>query len=452
MAGSVETTVNRRFRDRSEAGRVLAPDLRGYAGRDDVVVLALPRGGVPVGYEIAKTLDAPLDVFVARKLGVPGYPELAMGAIASGGAVILDQELVQALGIGEEAIRQVVAQEARELQRREVAYRDSRPPPDLKGKTVILVDDGLATGATMRAAALAVRRHEPAQVVVAVPVAAGKTCDEFRKDVDDVVCAQTPEPFYAVGMWYEDFSQTSDEEVRELLARAAGEEESAVDGGETTRVTIPVGDVSLEGDLVLPEGARGVVVFAHGSGSGRRSPRNRRVASALNEAGVGTLLVDLLTEREEEVDAATGHLRFDIELLARRLIGIIDWRRENQDRGLSIGLFGASTGAAAALVAAAARPDEVAAVVSRGGRPDLALGALPLVRAPTLLIVGGADQPVIEWNREALEVLPGEKRLEIVPGATHLFEEPGALDEVARLAAEWFARHLGREAPDAGGR
>lgn len=211
----------------------------------------------------------------------------------------------------------------------------------------------------------------------------------------------------------------------------------------TTAVAIPVGDVVLEGDLVLPEHARGIVVFAHGSGSGRHSPRNQQVAAALNEAAVGSLLVDLLTAREDKVDRSTGKLRFDIELLARRVIGIVDWLRKHPETAeLPIGLFGASTGAAAALVTAAVWPDDIAAVVSRGGRPDLALGVLSHVRAPTLLIVGGADTTVLELNRRALETLQTEKRLEIVPGATHLFEEPGAMDEVARLAADWFARHL----------
>jgi putative phosphoribosyl transferase len=211
-----------RFRNRTAAGRALARELERYAGRDDVVVLALPRGGVPVGYEVAKALGAPLDVFVVRKLGAPGHEELAVGAIASGGLIILDQNLVRRLGIPERALRRVIAEEARELERRERAYRGERERPTLEGKTVILVDDGLATGATMRAAALAVRKLKPARVVVAVPVAAAETCDEFRDDVDEIVCAVTPEPFYAVGVWYEDFSQTSDDEVRELLARAAG--------------------------------------------------------------------------------------------------------------------------------------------------------------------------------------------------------------------------------------
>lgn len=180
-----------------------------------------------MGYEIAKALGAPLDVFVARKLGVPGYPELAMGAIASGGRAVLDQALVQRLGISEDAIRQVIAQESRELERREAAYREGRPPLELSGKTVILVDDGLATGATMRAAARAVKEHRPERVIVAVPVAAAQTCDELRGDVDEIICAVTPEPFYAVGLWYENFDQTTDEEVRELLASAAGREQGS---------------------------------------------------------------------------------------------------------------------------------------------------------------------------------------------------------------------------------
>jgi predicted phosphoribosyltransferase len=214
----------KRFRDRAEAGRLLAQRLRGYAGRDDVVVLALPRGGVPVAFEVAKELDVPLGVFVVRKLGVPGYEELAMGAIASGGVIVLDQGLVQRLGIGKEQLEQAVAEQMRELQRREEAYDGRRSPQQLDGKTVILIDDGLATGSTMRAAALAVRELNPARVVIAVPVAAAETCNEFRDVVDEVVCEATPRPFHAVGLWYEDFSQTSDDEVRELLEQAEARE------------------------------------------------------------------------------------------------------------------------------------------------------------------------------------------------------------------------------------
>lgn len=213
--------------------------------------------------------------------------------------------------------------------------------------------------------------------------------------------------------------------------------------GEERLVRVPAGPVALDGNLRLPAGARGVVLFAHGSGSSRHSPRNRYVATLLNEAKLATLLVDLLTSEEEAVDLRTAHLRFDIGLLAERLVGVTDWLTQYPDtRDFKIGYFGASTGAAAALVAAAERPVVVGAVVSRGGRPDLAGPALPRVQAPTLLIVGGNDFQVIELNQAALEQLRCEKRLVIVPGATHLFEEPGALDEVARLAREWFERHL----------
>jgi putative phosphoribosyl transferase len=226
---------------------------------------------------------------------------------------------------------------------------------------------------------------------------------------------------------------------------------SGAEGGADRPVVIPVGSVALAGDLAVPAGAGGLVLFAHGSGSSRHSPRNRAVARALNEAGLGTLLIDLLSAEEEIADARDAHLRFDIALLADRLVGVADWlAREPGARSLPLGLFGASTGAAAALVAAAERPHLVRAVVSRGGRPDLAGQAIAAVAAPTLLLVGGADDVVLELNRRALAALRCAKELVVIPGATHLFEEPGALEEVARLAARWFTRHLGR--PGAAGR
>jgi predicted phosphoribosyltransferase len=208
------------YRDRTEAGRVLAERLGAYADRPEVIVLALPRGGVPVGYEVARALHAPLDVFIVRKLGVPGHEELAMGAVATGGVRVLNDQVVRGLGIPDSVIDAVASWELEELRRRERLYRGDRPPPDVRGKTVILVDDGLATGSTMLAAVRALRQQQPARIVVAVPIAAPDTCELLRAEVDDVVCAVTPEPFYAVGLWYRDFSQTTDEEVRELLAQA----------------------------------------------------------------------------------------------------------------------------------------------------------------------------------------------------------------------------------------
>jgi putative phosphoribosyl transferase len=210
-----------RFRNRREAGRRLAADLAEYANRADVRVLALPRGGVPVAFEVARVLDAPLDVFVVRKLGVPGHEEYAMGAIASGGVVLLNEQVVRTAGISDAAVQQVLQDERRELERREHRYRGDRPAPDVVGQTVILVDDGLATGSTMLAAVSALKAGNPARTVVAVPVASADSCDAMRRVADEVVCSVTPEPFYAVGLWYEDFSQTSDEEVHELLEQAA---------------------------------------------------------------------------------------------------------------------------------------------------------------------------------------------------------------------------------------
>ena len=208
-----------RFRNRTDAGRRLAEKLAAYADRPDVLVLALPRGGVPVGFEVARALGAPLDVFLVRKLGVPGYEELAMGAVATGGVRVLNDEIVRGLGISEHEIDAVVARELRELSRRDRLYRGDRPLWDVAGRTVILVDDGLATGATMRAAVQALRQQQPGRIVAAVPTASPDTCQVLKAEADDVICAITPEPFFAVGHWYDDFAQTTDDEVRELLAR-----------------------------------------------------------------------------------------------------------------------------------------------------------------------------------------------------------------------------------------
>jgi putative phosphoribosyl transferase len=211
------------FRDRTEAGRLLAAKLARYVDRPDVLVLALPRGGVPIGHEVARALHAPMDVFIVRKLGVPGHEEFAMGAVATGGVRVLNEQVVSALGIPDYVIEAVAAWEQQELERRERLYRGNRPPPEVRGMTVILVDDGLATGSTMLAAVQALRKLGPARIVVAVPVASPDTCELLKSEVDEIVCAATPEPFYAVGLWYRDFSQTTDEEVRELLQRTATE-------------------------------------------------------------------------------------------------------------------------------------------------------------------------------------------------------------------------------------
>ncbi|MFJ8166927.1 phosphoribosyltransferase family protein [Streptomyces sp. NPDC094473] len=421
------------FTDRTDAGRQLAEALR-HLERRDPVVLGLPRGGVPVAYEVARALGAPLDVIVVRKLGVPYRPELGFGAIGEGGARVISDEIVRHAGVREKDLEAVERAEEAELLRRAQTYREGRPRLPLEGRTVVVVDDGIATGATARAACQVVRAQGASHVVLAVPVASPDVAARLREDVDEVVCLSTPHFFSAVGEWYRDFSQTSDEEVVSLLARASTGTATAEE------VEVDAGGVPLAGDLVLPGDAGAVVVFAHGSGSSRLSPRNRAVAGVLNRAGLGTLLFDLLTPGEEVYRANV----FDIGLLAGRLADTTAWLRHRVS--LPVGSFGASTGAAAALRAAAATDSGVGAVVSRGGRPDLAGADLSGVRAPTLLVVGGADTTVIDLNRQAQAALHCENRLEIVPGATHLFEEPGALDRVAELARDWFTTHLVRPA------
>lgn len=444
----------RPYRDRTEAGEVLAAELESYRGAAGVLVLALPRGGVPVAAAIARELGAELDVMVVRKLGVPGHEELAMGAVASGGVKAINSDIVEALGILREELDEAVEREIAEVARREAVFRGVRPPAAILGKTVILVDDGLATGATMRAAIAAVRAHGPREIVVAVPVAPEDTLRSIRRAANKVVCPLIPAEFSAVGQFYADFSQVSTVEARKLLEEAhqpnheaVGEAPSkhALHRGKVVRseVEIPVPGSAILATLAVPEDARGVIAFAHGSGSSRFSARNGFVARVLESRGFATLLVDLLTLSEEVADRADGRWRFDIPLLAERVVSVVDWlERDARTAGLRLGLFGASTGAAAALVAAGERPLLVRAVVSRGGRPDLAPSSLPLVRAPTLLIVGGNDGTVLDLNRAASERMLAGHRLEVIPGATHLFEEPGTLEAVAELAADFFDRHL----------
>jgi putative phosphoribosyl transferase len=303
----------------------------------------------------------------------------------------------------------------------------------LAGRTAVIVDDGIATGSTARAACQVARAQGAKRVVIAAPVAARQSVVELGSVADEVVTLEAPALFFAIGQFYRDFSQTPDREVVNLLSAAAGTPVPA-------EVEVEVGRLKLAARLALPLNAVGVVVFAHGSGSSRHSPRNRYVAGVLEEARLGTLLLDLLSV-EEEQDRSNV---FDVELLGERLVGVIGWLRGHSTpaRHTPLGLFGASTGAAAAVWAAADPGAGVRAVVSRGGRPDLAASKLPAVTAPTLLIVGERDAAVLELNMEALEHLGGEGRLAVVPGATHLFEEPGALQEVALLARDWFVDHL----------
>ncbi|NNE74593.1 MAG: phosphoribosyltransferase, partial [Acidimicrobiales bacterium] len=383
---------------------------------------------------------------------VPSRPELAMGAIGEGGIRVVNDEVVRLGDITERQFAAVERRERAELDRRAALYRtdpeggpegDRVDPLSLEGRTVVIVDDGIATGSTARAACEVARARGARSITLAVPVAPVDWIERLGTVADECITLATPEPFGGVGRFYRDFRQVGDDEVLEFLHR------SAVDGSGTAStparepvvhedLVLDITDVRLTGHLSVPAGAGGLVVFAHGSGSSRLSPRNQYVAAQLNAAGLATLLFDLLTPAEESDRGAV----FDIDLLADRLASVATAARSHPSVvGLPVGLFGASTGAAAALVAAAQPGSEISAVVSRGGRPDLAAGHLDRVTCPTLLIVGGRDDAILDLNEGARQALPGDAELQIVPGATHLFAEPGALDTVARLATGWFRRH-----------
>ncbi|WP_314196148.1 phosphoribosyltransferase family protein [uncultured Arthrobacter sp.] len=439
------------FLDRADAGRRLGQRLAELRGQD-VVVLGLPRGGVPVAAEVAKVLAAPLDVIVVRKLGVPFQPEVAMGAIGEGGVRVLDPRVEVLSGVSEGDLQKVELKERGILERQLARFHGGRTRSDLHGATAIIVDDGLATGSTARAACQVAGQLGAARVILAVPVAPARVLASLSEP-DDVVCLIPARMFHSVGYYYRDFSPTEDEDVVQMLDDAprpprrpdatgrtgAAGHPGAEGPGVEEEVDIPCGEVRLRGSLHLPARCEGVVVFAHGSGSSRHSPRNRYVASVLQDAGLGTLLLDLLTPDEEVVRANV----FDIALLAGRLTTASRWLGARQDTSrCRVGYFGASTGAGAALWAAAEVDAQVAAVVSRGGRPDLAGPRLAAVRAPTLLIVGGDDSHVLDLNRQAMALMQAPTRLEVVPGATHLFEEPGTLARAATLAAGWFAQYL----------
>jgi predicted phosphoribosyltransferase/pimeloyl-ACP methyl ester carboxylesterase len=433
------------FADRRDAGRRLAALLERFAGERPIVV-ALPRGGVPVAVEVARSLGAPLELLTVRKLGAPQDPEFAIGAVAEDGTAVVNTAVARQVGVTEAEFRRILEREQHELRRRMERFRDGRPALDVRGRTVIVVDDGLATGLSDLVAVRALRGRGAARIVVAAPVGSRESIAMLGAEADEVVCVTSPRALLGVGRWYDDFSPVSDEEVLLLLEQAgvrvptpAVPARLGSPGATSRELTFAIDGVTLRGDLTLPTGAHGLVIFAHGSGSSRLSVRNREVAGTLNDAELATLLFDLLSEPE-------SHLRelvFDVALLAQRLEAVIRWAVDDPaTRGLPIGLFGASTGAAAALQAAAEVGAPVRAVVSRGGRPDLAAEHLAAVPAPTLLIVGSRDPDVLELNRHAADELGCTNRIAIVDGAGHLFEEPGALDAVARLAVEWFDAHL----------
>lgn len=434
-----------KFLDRSDAGQQLAAKLAALS-LDQPVVYALPRGGVPVGLEIARSLQVPLDLVLVRKIGAPGAPEVALGAVVEGEPpeTVINEGVRRASGADEAFLDGARKRELSELERRRVRYLGGRARIDPAGRTAIVVDDGLATGATAKAALIAIKRRGATRTILAIPVAPKETLDEMATYADLVVCLQPATQFLGVGSFYRDFHQLSDEETIGLLRQSWSETGSAPQASQSSRRQIAIPPVGLVGDLRVPAEPRGIVLFAHGSGSSRLSPRNIAVANTLHGQGFATLLLDLLTPEE----AKDRRNVFDIPLLAERLVETALWISGEPDLAdLSLGLFGASTGAGAAMLAAAELDGRVAAVVSRGGRPDLAGPRLAEVAAPSLLIVGGDDHQVLDLNRQALAKLTCEKLLKVVPNASHLFEEPGALEAVTEMASAWFQHYLSPAVP-----
>ena len=458
------------FANRSEAGRRLAERLQEFRP-DRPVVLGIARGGVVLAAEVARALGAPLDVLVVRKIGHPANPEYGMGAVTESGEVLLDEERMGLSGISREDLEPTILEERAEIARRIHLYRGGRTAPELAGRTVLVIDDGIATGGTVRAALRDLARRHPRRLVLAIAVAPPESVDALRSEGFDVICLHAPRGFGAVGEFFRDFDPVPDGEVISLLEEGRRRDGAGTSGAPSSRspagravpsrrprravaeerppvpqsITIPLpSGGALQAELAIPVHAFALVVFAHGSGSGRLSPRNRHVADALAEAGVASLLLDLLTEAEAEEDALTRRYRFDIPRLTDRILLALDWcATQPETVRFPIGVYGASTGGAVALIAAAARPNLVRALVLRGARSDLAGPATSRVHAPTLLLVGGLDPEIREINEETLRELRGEKALTVIPGASHLFEEPGALDRVAAATADWFHRHLG---------
>ncbi len=432
-----------RYGNRADAGRRLARRLE-HLRDTDVVVLGVPPGGVPVACEVARHLDAPLDLAVVHKLRVPWQPDLGFGALGELGVHVLNQDVVRESGLSAAELEALEQSGRAELRHRVRRWRGDRAPTPLTGRSAVLVHDAVATGAAAEAACRVARAREADRVVLAVPVGQEEALAHLRTVADEVVCPQPLHHLGSAGAWYEDFAPVTDAEITALLATVRRPDPSA--GRDLLRdhpspgraVEVPTRQARMPALLTLPPAARAVVVFAHAGSGGRYDPRSEHVAAALHRAGLGTLLLDLLTEDEER----NLHNVFDITLLARRLHAASVWLC--RETGLPVSYCAADTGAGAALAAAAA-DDDIRAVVCVGGRPELAgPAALAGVRAPTLFVVGALDTRLLGCTHMAANWMHCDHRVEVVPDATHSFIEPGALDIVARWARDWFTGHLAR--------
>ena len=430
------------FHNRRNAGTLLANKISQILlDKKNTIVIALPRGGVPVAFEVAKKLQVPLDVILVKKIGAPSFPELSVGAVSENNEVFYNEDLIERLGYEVSDMKPFKDHAVAELQKTKLSLRREFPLLSLEGKDIILVDDGIVTGVTMEVVIQLLRQKKVRKIIVASPISSQVALTKLGSHVDMVEVIMVLPTVTSVGEWYEDFTQVETEDVIDILSEASSLQN--IDEIKSVEVMIKDSNITLEGNINTPEKIKSWIIFAHGSGSSHKSIRNINVASELSKAGHGTLLFDLLTTEE---DAFSN--RFNISLLSKRLVMATRWliKSKYYKEGTPIGYFGASTGAAAALEAVG-RMDEqnlTYAIISRGGRPDMVeKKVLSSIYIPVLLIVGEEDHEIIELNKIAAESLPN-CRLSIVANATHLFEEPGTLEEVTKLAIHWFDGHVPR--------
>lgn len=427
------------FKNRKQAGKILSEKLSLINfDKTNTVIIALPRGGVPVAYEIAMDLKFPLDIVLVKKIGAPYNPELATGVVGENSEVFYNTDLLKYLGYDHRDIEPMKDMALAKLKKNSEIFRQGYMPLILEDKDIILVDDGISSGATMEMAVQLLRKKRVKKIIIASPVAPADVIEKLSRLVDQVITAISPEIFTSIGEWYDDFTQVETKEVINILKEFRTAQNTLL----PQAVTILDGNSSLEGQLYLAPKIKSWIIFAHGSGSSHKSVRNNIVAQELSRSGHATLLLDLLTLEEDE----NYNNRFNVYFLTQRLLAATLWLINSKyyDKGTPIGFFGASTGSAAALMAAATSPLEypLYAITSRGGRPDIVdEKILSRVHVPTLLIVGGEDHEVIKLNEKSAIYIPN-CRVVIVPHATHLFEEAGTFDEVTRLAIQWFDEHV----------
>ena len=465
------------FRDRAAAGRMLAQSLAVYQGRPDVIVLGLARGGVPVARVVADALRVPVGVVVARKVGVPGIEEVALGAVAEGGHRVVADTVAWYLGVPTRIVDRLAERERAELERSVARYRLALAPYDLRGRTVIIVDDGLATGATMRAAVRSVRERRPARVIAAVPVASRPAAKDIQREVDELAVVVTPPRFHTVSASYENYSPVADDDVLTLVGQPRRRVSpdvldisdrlgSALTWGERTQpdtertIGIPAFDATVVGELGVPRlarsskrwgrsaGIRGLVVLSNAGNGTRNSYSERYLAGRLRLSGYATLRLDLLTREEQFQDDAHASLRFDVQRTAARLACVCEWAEHEGVAGAHRTILAAAgAGAAAALLTAARRPGHVAAVVARGGQVNLATAELHRVEAPVLLIAGAGDRDALRRQSDVADRLRRGAVSIRIPGVGITFEEPGALGAVAEHAVGWLERLDARRRP-----